>query len=128
MNDKNQQKEKQNPKAPVQPKPAEQPTGKKESAAADETAAKDKKIASLQIENRRLAAAHESCANRIKALQRVTERYATANLTLTEQIGDMRNEINGLRGENAQLGRQLAEYEAQIANLTQQLAANPAAK
>ena len=65
---------------------------------------------------------------RVKALQRVTERYAAANLTLTEQIGDMRNEIHDLRNENAQLGRQLAEYEAQIANLTQQLAANPAAK
>ena len=121
MNDNSQQKEKQNPKA-VEPTKAQEPV------AADANAEKDKKIASLKIENRRLAVANESCANRIKAIQRVTERYATANLTLTETMGDMRSEIHDLRNENAQLRGQLAEYEAQIANLTQQLAANPAAK
>ena len=126
MNDNSQQKEKQNPKA-AEPKAVE-PTKAQEPVAADANAEKDKKIASLKIENRRLAVANESCANRIKAIQRVTERYATANLTLTETMGDMRSEIHDLRNENAQLRGQLAEYEAQIANLTQQLAANPAAK
>lgn len=126
MNDKSQQKEKQNPKA-AEPKAVE-PTKAQEPVAADANAEKDKKIASLKIENRRLAVANESCANRIKALQRVTERYAAATLTLTETIGDMRKENHSLRDENAQLRGQLSEYEAQIANLTQQLAANPAAK
>lgn len=70
----------------------------------------------------------DALGSRIKALQRVTERYAAANLTLTETIGDMRKENHSLRDENAQLRRKLAEREAHISDLMNQLAANPAAK
>lgn len=91
----------------------------------EQIAEKDATIARLQQDNRRLALMNESSSTRVKSLQRVTERYAAANLTLTETMGDLRNENHRLADENGQLRRQLAEREARLSELMQELDQKP---
>ena len=88
-------------------------------------AEKDATIARLQQDNRRLALMNESSSTRVKSLQRVMERYAAANLTLTETMGDLRNENHRIADENGQLRRQLAEREARLSELMQELNRKP---